>query len=355
MIRIDETTRLVPNLDARMLVSIKLGIDIPPSLTLNINEETFVYPIEMLGGLNACFLCKKEGHLQKNCPIINRRNHKPNINSTDASTNPRTKIFQHSSTPLPVNEEAAIPITNSSELKPMHIDHTPLVSDQLSPASDPTIGPSESPSDCFQLVTSRKRRRKISNLNAPNLNHPTIPTTSQVTSICNYPLPTNNSSPAPARTLVNSIVKKMVKKLENPSRSADVASTNDNPACVMIRSKTPKNLDSSSPVGLTLEVNITNPSTASMLKELEDNHVIEVIYANKGLEEIRSSTVLLGFPDSQMFGSDIGGIAATRNEPSNISEDEDNLMKGPSLTKKKGRPMGSKNKKKSGDPCGLPS
>lgn len=197
MIRIDKTTRLVPNLDARMLVSIKPGIDIPPSLTVNVNEETFVFPIEMLGGLNACFLCKKEGHLQKNCPIINRRNHKPNFNSTDSSTNPRTKIFQHSSTPLPVNEEAAIPITNSSELKPMHIDHMPLVSDQLGPASNPTIGPLESPSDCFQLVTSRKRRRKINNLNAPNQNHPNIPTINQGTGICDYPLPTNNSSPAP--------------------------------------------------------------------------------------------------------------------------------------------------------------
>lgn len=94
------------------------------------------------------------------------------------------------------------------------------------------------------------------------------------------------------------MVKKMVKKLENPSRSADVASISDNPASVMIKSETPKNSDSSLPAGLTPEVNITNPSTASMLKELEDNHVIEVIYANKGLEEIRSSTVLLGFPDS---------------------------------------------------------
>lgn len=147
----------------------------------------------------------------------------------------------------------------------------------------------------------------------------------------------------------------MVKKLENPSRSVDVASTSDNPTCVMIRSETPKNSDSSSPAGLTPEVNITNPSTASMLKELEDNHVIEVIYANKGLEETRSSTVLLGFPDSQMSGSDIGGIVATRNEPFEVSEDEDDLMKGSSLTKKKGRPMGSKNKKKSRDPYGLPS
>lgn len=92
-----------------------------------------------------------------------------------------------------------------------------------------------------------------------------------------------------------------------------------------------------------------------MLKELEDNHVIEVIYTNKGPKEITSSTVLLGFPDTQMFGSDIGGIADTRNEPSEVSEDEDDLIKASSLTKKKGRPMGSKNKKKSGDPCGLPS
>lgn len=148
-IRIDETTCLVPNLDARMLVLIKPGIDIPPSLTLNVNEETFVYPIEMLGGLNACFLCKKEGHLRKNCPIINRRNHKPNSNSSNAPMNPRSKVSQHSSTPLLISEEAAIPTTNSSELKPMHIDHSSLVSDHLGLASDLSIGPPESPSDCF--------------------------------------------------------------------------------------------------------------------------------------------------------------------------------------------------------------
>lgn len=59
MIQIDETARLVPNLDARMLVSIKLGINIPPSLNLDINGDAFICPVEMLGGLNACFLCKK--------------------------------------------------------------------------------------------------------------------------------------------------------------------------------------------------------------------------------------------------------------------------------------------------------
>lgn len=123
----------------------------------------------------------------------------------------------------------------------------------------------------------------------------------------------------------------------------------------MLRSGNPKNSDSSSLIGLTPKVNITSPSTTSMLKEIEDNHVIEVIYANKGLDEIRSSTMLLGFPDSQMSGSDIGGNAVTRTKPSEVSEDEDDLMKGSSLAKKKGRPMGSKDKKKSGDPCSLPS
>lgn len=87
IIRVDETTRLVPNLDARIVISIKPGVDIPPLLNLNIGEETFVCPVEILGGLNACFLCKKEGHLRKNYPIINRRKQKNNTNLAGASEN----------------------------------------------------------------------------------------------------------------------------------------------------------------------------------------------------------------------------------------------------------------------------
>lgn len=154
----------------------------------------------------------------------------------------------------------------------MHIDHTPLVSEPLGPASDPPNGPAKLSSDCFQLVTSRKWR-KINNLNASNQTHPTIPTISQLMGNCDYPLPTNNNSPTTSQTPTNSVVKKMVKKLENPSRGADDASTSDNPASLMLKSETPKKSDSSSLAGLTPKVNITNPSTTSMLKELEDNHI----------------------------------------------------------------------------------
>lgn len=79
IIRVDETARLVPNLDARMLVSIKPRIDIPPYLNLDINGDTFICPIEILGGLNACFLFKKEGHIRKNCPIISHRKQMHNL------------------------------------------------------------------------------------------------------------------------------------------------------------------------------------------------------------------------------------------------------------------------------------
>lgn len=97
---------------------------------------------------------------------------------------------------------------------------------------------------------------------------------------------------------------------------------------MILRSGTPVHLVSSSLAGLTSDTSTINPSASNSLKEIEDNHIIQVIYANKGLEEIRSSTMLPDFPGSQLSGSDIGGNADTRAKPPETSEDDEESMKG---------------------------
>lgn len=71
-IRMDDSVRLVPHMDARMLISLLPGIEVPENISVNILNESFVCPLEVLGGLNACFLCRKEGHRRKDCPIIKK-------------------------------------------------------------------------------------------------------------------------------------------------------------------------------------------------------------------------------------------------------------------------------------------
>ena len=77
---------MVPKLDTRVLISIKSGIDIPVDLKININGKVFVFPIEILGGINACFLYKRGGHQRKDYPIITHQK-KPNINTEKSNPN----------------------------------------------------------------------------------------------------------------------------------------------------------------------------------------------------------------------------------------------------------------------------
>ena len=83
IIRMDETVRLVPHMDARILISLLPGKDLPTDISINILNDAYICPREVLGGLNACFLCRKEGHLHKDCLVIRK---KPNP-SNDSTKN----------------------------------------------------------------------------------------------------------------------------------------------------------------------------------------------------------------------------------------------------------------------------
>lgn len=158
-----------------------------------------------------------------------------------------------------------------------------------------------------------------------------------------------------SQTPTTSLVKNMVKNLEKCDRGAGDARMSDNPAKMVLRSGTPKRSESTLFTEATPDINTSNPVTTSLLNEIENNHIIEVIYANKGLEDIKSSSMLLGFPGSQVPGLNIVETTDGKIELTELSEEEDDLMKGSSMAKKKGRPFGSKNKKKSGDQNGLPN
>ena len=50
IIQMDEIVRLVPHMDARVLISLLLGKEIPNEITIKVINENFVCPIEVLGG-----------------------------------------------------------------------------------------------------------------------------------------------------------------------------------------------------------------------------------------------------------------------------------------------------------------
>ena len=103
-IRMDNSVRLVPHMDARILISLLPGKEIPSNVVVNILNDSYVCPIEVLGKLNACFLCCKEGHLRKDCPIIRKD---PTKNPNPLIPNPSIKTS--SSIPIPDSNKSISP------------------------------------------------------------------------------------------------------------------------------------------------------------------------------------------------------------------------------------------------------
>ncbi len=125
---------LVPHVDARVLTSLLPGKEIPSEININVLNEDFVCPIEILGGLNAFFLCRKEGHRRRDCPILN----KPSAKSSNRN-NPPPK------SPLPANPPIASKSNGQPTMKaPISSDFNQAVSAlnlNLSPPRETMSGP----------------------------------------------------------------------------------------------------------------------------------------------------------------------------------------------------------------------
>ena len=156
IIRMDEIVRLVPHMDARVLILLLLGKEIPSEININVLNEDFVCPIEILGGLNACFLCRKEGHRRRDCPILN----KPSVKSSN-NNNPPPKST------LPINPLVSSKSDGQPAMKaPISSNFNQIVSAlnlNSSPPPEAMLGPKLD--DGFTPVRNKKKRRGITSIN----------------------------------------------------------------------------------------------------------------------------------------------------------------------------------------------
>ena len=186
-LRMDDSVRLVPHLDARVLIALKPGQDLPKELNITIANEVVSCPIETLGGLNACFLCRREGHLRKDCPIIR--------NKTQKNTNPLNPPI--STQPIPPSSVKTNPLP--SQLTPSQSFPSSLPT----PSSQNVSFTSIVDSDGFQTVT-RKRKNRSNKINsAPNLSFvPPPPVVSLSPKDAANPfVPSSSISKAPTKVL----------------------------------------------------------------------------------------------------------------------------------------------------------
>ena len=147
-------------MDARVLILILPRKEIPNEIEIKVMHENFVYPIEILGGLNAYFLCRREGHCRKDCPIINKSQSKP---SSSLESSPSSNLL--------VNHSIFQPFTNSStkniwdNMFNSHIDPPSIIS--RNPPTKVVLGLDND--EGFMLVSNKKKRRK-NNLGQPKPN-----------------------------------------------------------------------------------------------------------------------------------------------------------------------------------------
>lgn len=80
---------------------------------ININNEIFTCNSDVLGDINACYLCKKEGYIRRNCPIISN---KFGNNSTKLK-----QVVSKGHSPSANTTMASIPNPNSSSMGNKHV------------------------------------------------------------------------------------------------------------------------------------------------------------------------------------------------------------------------------------------
>lgn len=75
-------------MDWRLLVSLSPRVGIPNEIGVDIGGRILSSSIEIPEGLNACIVCKKEGHLEKNYPkFANKKMVNPKFHPEDYNPN----------------------------------------------------------------------------------------------------------------------------------------------------------------------------------------------------------------------------------------------------------------------------
>lgn len=93
MIKIDDTRSPLPHSDARVLVSLSPSKELSGAIEIQLNNGNVCCEIESLGGLNACYLCRREGHIRRKCPLIrNKTNVKTTVGGMNKDNSRNNKL-----------------------------------------------------------------------------------------------------------------------------------------------------------------------------------------------------------------------------------------------------------------------
>ena len=70
VLQVEDTKITLPHLNARVLLAPNPGIGFPENISVNFEGEPFIWKINKLGDIGACFHYKSNGHSKKECPLL---------------------------------------------------------------------------------------------------------------------------------------------------------------------------------------------------------------------------------------------------------------------------------------------
>ena len=70
VLQVNDTKITLPHLNARVLLAPNPGIAFPENISINFEGEPFIWKINKLGDIGACFHYKSNGHNKKECSFL---------------------------------------------------------------------------------------------------------------------------------------------------------------------------------------------------------------------------------------------------------------------------------------------